>query len=677
MKKFSEKYNKYVNKLQSIGGSSSAANALPSIIMDGSKFEILEHIVDEDNRTFAKLRQTIIKTGIIYEFSIDRSFSQGGFWRLCMHVKQEYEGRVSYPIYKGNYDYTVQSLLKIELQIFINANINSIPIQKIPDFTCNDSYKKGEEKLINGYTIDDTFPIKILDDPNRKISLDPIIGEGTDEAIYNQSCGSKSSLPNVTGIDTVRDIAKGFEETKSFKVTNIEYIDEWKYVGEFKKEYLTINGKIYKYVFQNGFLLYVLYFDLDVKYYYYNNETKSRDLIERFNTENQYIPIILTTNSNSILYGLYESYVPTGMYTCKLFEYPQQLQNDEIRDIVGYGFLSHLNRPRFNYYYIGDRYFKDIYPWNKYPIDYDFSLEKEPPPARKFTITSAPGNITAIDNLGPRYSEYKFAPSPKRALPPLEEGLEDEFALEIQNKSWEPHNEQVQEEAPEEGEQLAPETKDFLKSYQQQQNKGTFNFEEAPVVGVQLAPGEKDFFKSYQQQNKGKHIFSPILTSQVKGQENQDLYGLLHGNTQEPEYVPVVRAPVRKFSTRFPGDDKFTLHSEYKRSPSPERPLPLPPPQEEGEQIPPVTQNVAEYLQQRAQKAPARIFSSKLVDYGDTPPDLLLGPNIRERKTPPQLLNYHKGLEDEFALGIQNKGVANFENTWEPHGELKLEAKNL
>jgi len=65
MIKFSEKYNKYVNKLKSIGGSSSSASALPSIIMDGSKFEILEHIVGEDNRKFAKLRQTIIKTGII------------------------------------------------------------------------------------------------------------------------------------------------------------------------------------------------------------------------------------------------------------------------------------------------------------------------------------------------------------------------------------------------------------------------------------------------------------------------------------------------------------------------------------------------------------------------------------------------------------------------------------
>jgi hypothetical protein len=387
----------------------------------------------------------------------------------------------------------------MELQIFINSNVPKqhqyIWDNKKPN-NCNLSYIKNGTMLIDGYTIEGTLPKEILDNPSRKISLNPEF----DKFINVFACGVKEvEIPNPNGSGEninrpltndgakmmVKVIGDIFESLPEFKVTNIEFIGDWIVNEVVYFEDLHINGKIYKYTFQNGFLLYVLHYDLSVTFDGDWNDTKGEsEVIERFKIEKKYIPIILTTNSNSIEYGLYKSYIPSGLYTCKLFEYTKQLDENEQRK--GY----HLGNGGFGhtkpiYYYVGDRHY-DAYPWNKYPFNYDFSVPEQVP-ARKFSsklvdYESTPPDLlpgytpqepeyvpvvraqrkfstyvdygdTPPDLLPGQYKRDRKTPPPTSQLPLLkeDEGLEDEFAQGLQSKgvpnlslsgnTWEPHNE--------------------------------------------------------------------------------------------------------------------------------------------------------------------------------------------------------------------------------------------
>jgi hypothetical protein len=358
-----QKYLKYKNKYLQLKNkiNISQKGGIPSIEMDGSIFQLKGNYVDNDKSNYALLRQTTRIGGRIkiYNFMVYRSMSQGGFWRLCMKTEGTSSLRISQiAFYKGEFDYTCQSLIKIELQIYINKNIDSVPQLTGPTVNCNRYYTDNLNLLINKsdqYDIEDTFPYNVSNNPKRKVSLNNIF----DEMVKELECGRIET----NGTLGVSKIGLYFESMPSlFSVTKIEYIDKWIYKVNYENHRLDIDGRIHKYVFNNGLFLYVLHYNINVY-------KKQEDVYHLdYERKNMYFPIILTTSSNSITYGLYEHYITTEVYTCKLFDFHYQVNDDEKKLYNQFQLGSKKNDQDQKFLnYVGDRY-NNVYPFNKYPL---------------------------------------------------------------------------------------------------------------------------------------------------------------------------------------------------------------------------------------------------------------------------------------------------------------------
>ena len=354
-------------------------NKCNKILINDINFYILAKCVD-DNRTFVYIYSENSKKEI-FKFYVYSSISEIDTWRLAF---KNHGGK----LYKGDpdhnfYDYVQQTFISIDLQIFIQQNI-----ERIKDFSPNFLNYHSEYNVMYGDKDNDDIKVKTeIDNYNRQIKKGIF-----NEMFTNYKCGS-SSLETLETLKTqITKFSSDFGDQYSLDQNNITQLHEYDY--DFFN-LIRIKKTIYRLVLERNknnsdhkednsdnietVILYYLKLNassvdsVEDKLLVLNNDNKKsrkkkliptlasiQSLITKI--QNIYIPLFLTIPTSTInQFGLYDFYIPSGIYICKLFDYSKQCTTEECSDVES----SPENTPIsfFEYSYIGDRY-TDIYPFN-------------------------------------------------------------------------------------------------------------------------------------------------------------------------------------------------------------------------------------------------------------------------------------------------------------------------
>lgn len=335
---------------------------------------------DEENRTL---------------FWVYPSQSEAGMWRLCFILdgKDQFDKMVTLD---GRGDYVQSTLIAIELQMFINEHVESIPIYNTPTGVFYDQLSQGialqglpySEKIhmMNCPLFNEAeYPelalrareIRTNIDPFNKISGIPC---GISQ-IKVKSADGKSEKSQIT-IGRINNFLKIF--SKSFRsLYNMENPELMypNYTSSMSKvsPIITIYGDIYSVILVSKNQ--TIYSDLrEIKLIFLrtNNITGGTRVTQE--RPHYYMPIALIPRySGCNKYGVYSRYIPAGIYVCKLFEYNTQCSVEELRN-------NSCSNP---YVFIGDRY-STLFPYAE--IEDYLSRPPPPPPpqalARSDTVPS-------------------------------------------------------------------------------------------------------------------------------------------------------------------------------------------------------------------------------------------------------------------------------------------------
>jgi len=333
--------------------------------------------IEIDGILFRLIRKTIIDgSGALcvnieskdnINFWVYQSNTELGLWRFLLEVVKSN----NYPIdttYEKGYDYVQSTLIHLQLQEFINANLSQLEhidyyddlVKKSSDYTFDDKKNdddihnflmhfkkfgylnpKNEDGLIKKSEILSMIGLNIRVLDKKKLDLN--------EVNKDNYCGSNH-------IET--DFLKNFGDKikENYSVLTID--DLFGYSNVFMNR-LSINGRIMSITLQskNDDFNIVLYF-LKMKINQIDgqpiNENENELIDHVTKKKSHYMPILLTTSDTKCnIYGLYDKYIPCGAFICKLFDYRRQCTKEEKK----------LGTCGGSYSYIGDRY-DTIFPFN-------------------------------------------------------------------------------------------------------------------------------------------------------------------------------------------------------------------------------------------------------------------------------------------------------------------------
>jgi hypothetical protein len=325
-----------------------------TISIDGVDFTLIRKTIYDDRyRDVVNVESLVVDDDEqkSYNFWVYRSNSELGLWRLCVELRGKF--------HKGP-DYIQSTLIHIELQNFINDNIDFIP------FVSNNvrlklcSYKKSIIDVIDDKEEREVYeePFITLDNLDKKSSR-PRIGCGHIPKSY-----SDSDINNVLQV-----FSNEFE--RLYEIKNVEkIISNYDFVFE---ESLFIQGVIFcvhltrktplKRSRTNSIKLYFMAAKLeniDTMNPIY--ETAKRDIC---NKAIHVFPFLLIPEDSGVnQYGCYTSYIPSGIYICKLFDYHTLMTHFQCT-------LEEIESKKCNnfYSYIGERY-DHLFPFEEALITY-------------------------------------------------------------------------------------------------------------------------------------------------------------------------------------------------------------------------------------------------------------------------------------------------------------------
>ena len=299
-----------------------------------------------------------------FSFWVYRSNSELGFWRLCVTKSPTFQ---NFLLYKGTNDYVQATFIHLELQKFINENIQYVPK------TTLDEYGKIDECVcyINTRHCNSSNQIasEQIDNPERVISEPPFsIINGYDDETKNKDPVGCGRIPKGFTDAGVRAIMKEFSDNLSaeYKYTKKSLI----HVSSFTFNFETIMnsvGDIYcvklnrkiplKDSQTNTVLIYFLKTKLDIDPSLIANPSKSLftyNITKICSRDFHVFPFLITNGDARITnMGLYSKYIPSGIFICKLFDYYTygQCTLEETRS----------EKCTMMYSYIGKRY-DDLFP---------------------------------------------------------------------------------------------------------------------------------------------------------------------------------------------------------------------------------------------------------------------------------------------------------------------------
>ena len=269
-----------------------------------------------------------IPDGETFELYLYQSETSLGFWRLGCNNRGQ--------LYKGENDYVQQSFIHFSLQEFINNNIEKVKdirfINTHPelDITTKAKVQDNYPDILNS-----DFPIcysklplykctmsyyitKIINEPSRMVNIAPFVDY--DKNIDNR-CGNWKKNPQEHLNTISENLSVHYELDKS----SVRFL----YNGIYEYESHEFDGTpVLLNVLYNIFICTLVSrsTDQNLYLYYTNYKIVYEDTVNKGNLliDNYYFPLFLTTNTNITPFGVYEKYVLSAGYICKLFEYRKQ-----------------------------------------------------------------------------------------------------------------------------------------------------------------------------------------------------------------------------------------------------------------------------------------------------------------------------------------------------------------
>ena len=329
---------------------------LPNITIDNINFSLVGYNLPNEviDRPALKIISTM-PDGLTFDLYLYQSETSLGFWRLGCNNRGV--------LYKGDNDYVQQSFIHFTLQEFINKNIS-----KIIDITFINTHPELDETT-KAYVISDmpdmlnsNFPFcckkikrykctldyyiaKIIDDPSRMINISTF--SDLDKIVDNR-CGNWKSNPEEY-LQTISSKLQNdyilIKDSVSFLYNDIyEYND-----NNYDETPIKLN------IIYNIFIcnLQSKTSDPDLYLYYTIYKIIDEDKIEKDKIliNDYYFPLFLTTSMEITPFGVYQNYVLSAGYICKLLEYKHQSR----------GFGTHISK---EHNFIGLMY-NGLFPFNE------------------------------------------------------------------------------------------------------------------------------------------------------------------------------------------------------------------------------------------------------------------------------------------------------------------------
>jgi len=331
------------------------------ITINGITFTLVYKIYDSDRLKIKIKSQS-------KEFLLYQSNSELGFWRLCLNLN-----RNSNYLYKGKLDYVQSTFVHLELQKFINENIDKVKLVTNQILSqCRYTFSEEIKETIN-----DKNRIIANEEPFDEINqiektkcgrIPPEIDIATPPA-SPRSPRTPESLPQIQ-VDKqtkhvqniLKQFSKRFKEVYDFNETSLTSMFTTNFVFQ---EVLHTTNTIYSIILDRKIYdsskktnQIILYFNISVfnttsilssDSPYYTSITKICD------TPIHFFPFLLTPiNSTINRFGLYTTYIPCGIYICKPFDYHTKYKQCTLSEITNYTCTK-------LYSYIGNRY-KTLFP---------------------------------------------------------------------------------------------------------------------------------------------------------------------------------------------------------------------------------------------------------------------------------------------------------------------------
>jgi hypothetical protein len=340
-----------------------------SIIIDGIKFTLVRK--SQHSRSHPDAVNIISEKGNEQkEFWVYRSNSELGLWRFCA---QKFDAESNKDImFKGNTDYVQSSLIHLKLQQFIFKHLDSLP------FVAIEKDEKRANCFCTNIKPDDQEPLcdtveagKMLNDEKRLILERPF---SLMYQLYKQK---------VIGCGRVQRYGEKHERIEDYLKNFSLQFEKAYYIHSIPKLLY-----IYPYTFESIVGGFAAVYQLHLKRKVTLEESQTNDVFLHFistsltklspnedirketglhktdeyvtslcdPSKRHFFPFFLTTkDSKATIFGIYENFIPCGIYVCKLFDYIRsgyrQCSKKETKE----------KRCTYTYAYIGDRY-KNLFP---------------------------------------------------------------------------------------------------------------------------------------------------------------------------------------------------------------------------------------------------------------------------------------------------------------------------
>ena len=302
-------------------------------------------------------------------FWIYQSNSELGIWRFCARITDTimfkgYNGKKLINAKSTSYemayemDYIQNTLIHIKLQCYVNMHIHLLTplvIKTARDYLDNDL----EPTPIKCNNIANIHDNRVIHNPNRVVIEHPFY-----QLQKTFTCGKTD--PTELDLHNLHKFSDKLEELYTFSKTTeppFEFVSEYKFTFINR---ITITGKIYKIALHrkhklpksktNTIIIYFLAVNLMECGPPSSNPTITRNIGNICKKLIHFMPFCVTVNDNINKFGLFEKYVLTGAYICKLFDYSSAKYMQCLRSELANSQCSS------DYSYIGDRY-ENIFPF--------------------------------------------------------------------------------------------------------------------------------------------------------------------------------------------------------------------------------------------------------------------------------------------------------------------------
>ena len=274
------------------------------------------------------------------KFIVYQSLSELGLWRLFCPESQE-------RIYKGKYDYIQQTMININLQVYLDNFFLTSEKSSI-------QFTKYYDEFITSQ-----YDVKIyIDNMNRQVD----VGKFIDRYRHIPKCGFLDRLSINLLSEISQELESKYRHSKPIIINKIN-----KTINLDPLYTATLKGYIFsteltKLDLSFRCILYFIRYTLEIpciktkKIPVEIQEQITDDIQSKIqvikpinDVINYYAPIVIVNNDSISKYGTYEHYIIAGAYICKILDYDTQSPRESKPCSLSYNFIGEIYQTIFPY----------------------------------------------------------------------------------------------------------------------------------------------------------------------------------------------------------------------------------------------------------------------------------------------------------------------------------------